>query len=364
MFPNLRSITVAICASIVALTCGFGLFAAFRVNHEPLGRLAAGASALQLNAGAAPEVTAALAAGESPPPRFGMTAPPIVTAAESVPARQNDSPDSAAAATAADAAANAAEPAPATPYAEVPGVVTAARRDAAPSEPELDPASETTPTGTAATVEAPAQNVSEAPAAVEAPGVADAPAQTAAVVPPVEPQTAPAASPTEAQRELTAPAAIAAVTSDDAVAAPAPPAPAEPAGAAAVATPPGPEPNAQQAAVAPDATAPNAEAEPEESDDGKVTGKAAARKRAARARRIARARAYAQQPYTGVGRTIATAPSPAGAATFAQASLQPAPAVAPRRVVRVHHPRAPAPVAAKSTAVGGPLVSPDGHGDK
>ena len=34
MFPNFRLMIVAILASIVALSGGFGLFAAFRVNHD------------------------------------------------------------------------------------------------------------------------------------------------------------------------------------------------------------------------------------------------------------------------------------------------------------------------------------------
>ena len=41
----------AVVASVVALSCGFALFAAFRVNHEPLSRLATGAAPLQLAAG-------------------------------------------------------------------------------------------------------------------------------------------------------------------------------------------------------------------------------------------------------------------------------------------------------------------------
>ena len=40
MFPNVRLLIVALVASVVALSCGFALFAAFRVNHEPLSRLA------------------------------------------------------------------------------------------------------------------------------------------------------------------------------------------------------------------------------------------------------------------------------------------------------------------------------------
>jgi hypothetical protein len=48
MFPNVRLLAGALFASVVALCCGFGIFAAFRVNHEPLSRLPANTVALQL----------------------------------------------------------------------------------------------------------------------------------------------------------------------------------------------------------------------------------------------------------------------------------------------------------------------------
>ncbi len=51
MFPNIRLMIAAIVASIVALSCGFGVFAAFRVNHEPLVRLPPVSAPLQLIAG-------------------------------------------------------------------------------------------------------------------------------------------------------------------------------------------------------------------------------------------------------------------------------------------------------------------------
>src|ERR1700675_2710906 len=51
MFPNVRLLIAAVVASIVALSCGFAMFAAFRVNHEPLSRLATGTAPLQLAAG-------------------------------------------------------------------------------------------------------------------------------------------------------------------------------------------------------------------------------------------------------------------------------------------------------------------------
>jgi hypothetical protein len=48
MFPNMRLFVGALLASVVTLCCGFGVFAAFRVNHEPLSRLPADTVALQL----------------------------------------------------------------------------------------------------------------------------------------------------------------------------------------------------------------------------------------------------------------------------------------------------------------------------
>jgi hypothetical protein len=48
MFPNVRLLIAALLASVVALSCGFGVFAALGVNRDPLAQLPAGATALQL----------------------------------------------------------------------------------------------------------------------------------------------------------------------------------------------------------------------------------------------------------------------------------------------------------------------------
>ena len=48
MFPNFRLMIAAVAASVVALSCGFGVFAALRVNHEPLARLPPATAPLQL----------------------------------------------------------------------------------------------------------------------------------------------------------------------------------------------------------------------------------------------------------------------------------------------------------------------------
>src|SRR5260370_19658505 len=48
MFPNFRLLVVAVLAAIAGIACGLGLFATFRVNHEPLARFAEGGPPLQL----------------------------------------------------------------------------------------------------------------------------------------------------------------------------------------------------------------------------------------------------------------------------------------------------------------------------
>jgi hypothetical protein len=50
MFPNVRLQIVALFVSVVALSFGFGVFAAFRVNHEPLAQIPASAAPLPLEA--------------------------------------------------------------------------------------------------------------------------------------------------------------------------------------------------------------------------------------------------------------------------------------------------------------------------
>jgi hypothetical protein len=48
MFLNVRLLVVAVLAAIAGITCGLGLFATFRVNHEPLARFSEGGPPLQL----------------------------------------------------------------------------------------------------------------------------------------------------------------------------------------------------------------------------------------------------------------------------------------------------------------------------
>src|SRR5438874_3299273 len=69
MFPNVRLLVVAVLAAIAGIACGLGLFATFRVNHEPLARFAEGGPPLQLafdklapNLAAMPDTAAPVAA--------------------------------------------------------------------------------------------------------------------------------------------------------------------------------------------------------------------------------------------------------------------------------------------------------------
>lgn len=85
MFPNFRLLIAAVCASIAVLSFGFGLFAALRVSHEPLGRVSAGTEALQLVADRAAPVVAALAAGEVSGVRVETIPPQAVDVTASLP---------------------------------------------------------------------------------------------------------------------------------------------------------------------------------------------------------------------------------------------------------------------------------------
>lgn len=75
MFPNVRLLIAAMIASVVALTCGFGIFAAFRVNHEPWVRLPSGSAPLRLAADNGASLS--VAAGEPFGHRFQIGEPPV-----------------------------------------------------------------------------------------------------------------------------------------------------------------------------------------------------------------------------------------------------------------------------------------------
>jgi hypothetical protein len=64
MFPNVRLLVAAMIVSVVAVSCGFAVFAAFRVNHEPLAGLPSATAPLQLLASLSPSPPITVAAVE------------------------------------------------------------------------------------------------------------------------------------------------------------------------------------------------------------------------------------------------------------------------------------------------------------
>lgn len=191
MFPNVRLMIAAVAASVLALCCGFAMFAAFRVNHEPLSRLATGNAPLQLAADSTAPSVVALAAG----PPFGARFELIQT--QTSPAAAAASPVAAT-----GPAMAAAAPAQAAAAAQAPATVPEAKQDdaiVAPPEPPvavavaattdtaaIDPAPEqAAPAEQAASVEQPAPGAQAASAEQSAPAeqaaAAEQPTQTAAM---------------------------------------------------------------------------------------------------------------------------------------------------------------------------------------
>jgi hypothetical protein len=87
MFPNVRLMTAAMLASVVALICGFGLFAAFRVSHDPLVRLPPAVTAMQLIAENAARLSTTVVPGEPFDRRFQIGAAPNIKENVNLPAR-------------------------------------------------------------------------------------------------------------------------------------------------------------------------------------------------------------------------------------------------------------------------------------
>jgi hypothetical protein len=170
MFPNVRLMIAAVVASVVALSCGFGLFAAFRVNHEPLSRLATGAAPLQLAAGnpmpsaampadsfgnrfPSPQADVAGAAAEATPPQpehDDSVEPPSAVASTTAPAIDADQPASPAPVAQAPAAEPDAKPdevaaAPSEPPPATPSEPPPAATETAVTEPQAEPAAAAEP---------------------------------------------------------------------------------------------------------------------------------------------------------------------------------------------------------------------------
>src|ERR1700722_5304642 len=96
MFPGVRLLIMAVMASVVTLVCGFGIFAAFRVNHEPLSRLSNITAQSQLVADNATPHPMRIAGGEAFGPRFQVSEALIASVTAGPPAPKPDDADGAA----------------------------------------------------------------------------------------------------------------------------------------------------------------------------------------------------------------------------------------------------------------------------
>lgn len=255
MFPNVRFMIAAVVASIVTLVGGFGLFANFRVSHEPLNRLAGGAPPLQL---AADSTAPSAVTGDSFGPRFQVIQTQIAGTAAAPPPTHDDNTALSATETAPVAAVEpkpspAESPEQATPVAPTPAAAPDAKQDdvaARANESPSEPQSESPPT-TTDTAAAPPSESASPPApqttAVESPAEpVSAAADTTATVTPADPAPAaelpPQQPPTQQADQDAKPDTAAAVT---------PPAP--PIATAPTTTAPTPPAAAPEAAPAPPA---------------------------------------------------------------------------------------------------------------
>src|ERR1700734_1806344 len=209
MFPNVRLMIAAVVASVVALICGFALFAAFRVNHEPLSRPATGPAPLQLAAGNPIPSVGPPAPADSFGNRFPLNDGGAVGASAQATPQQPDHdnsvepPSAVAITTTTVPEAESAEPAQPAPVAQAPAAEPDAKPDevaATPSEPPPPTPSEPPPAATentatqppaepAASAEpvaptAPPQQASQEPNQEPNPDTKPATATTAAAVPP------------------------------------------------------------------------------------------------------------------------------------------------------------------------------------
>jgi hypothetical protein len=86
MFPNVRLMIAATLASVVALICGFGVFAVFHVGHEPLVRLPAATAPLQLVADNVARSAAGFVSSDAFDTRLAVNTQPNAAEAANAPA--------------------------------------------------------------------------------------------------------------------------------------------------------------------------------------------------------------------------------------------------------------------------------------
>ncbi len=329
MFPNVRLMIAAIFASVVVLICGFGMFAVFRVGHEPLVRLPPATAPLQLIAHGAATPSQVVAAGEPFDRRFQISEPQSAGEATASPLRKRDRHDGVESGPAA-----AAVPEPGAAAAVGTEAVGGSTESAAsPAAPPIEEFGVRTVTPTA---DAHARVASEPAPAPAAAADADAPplSQKAAVA--------------EAGRETTPPGAAEATGE---------PAAAVPPGVAAI------EPPTDQALAA-EQTKPESELAPASvtkaaQEAAHKTVRKAAVKGTKRTRVAARTyRARRQRAGTVAQSDTQTINQNS---TSAQPNFRTAPQAFQTQPARVRRSRVTSRTAKTSSAVGGPLVSPTGH---
>jgi hypothetical protein len=173
MFPNVRLMIAAVVASVVALSCGFAMFAAFRVNHEPLSRLAAGAAPLQLAAGNPTPGVAMPMPADSFGNRFPLKeADSAGASAEATPRQPEhddnvEPPSAVASITATGPATDAAEPAQPAPVAQAPAAMPDVRPDEVAVAPSESPPAVSSEAPPAASITVATEPPREQPASAE-----------------------------------------------------------------------------------------------------------------------------------------------------------------------------------------------------
>jgi hypothetical protein len=329
MLPNVRLVIAAMFATVVALICGFGMFAAFRVSHEPLVRLPTATASLQLAAANTAKLSLAFAPGEPTGRRVAIAAPPSVTLPSGPPAPGPELGNDA------DTG---------------PGAVTAAP-EPGPAEVEEAASAAGEPKEQAAAPAAPAAPVAELPSA-ETIGLAASNPMPA--VPASEPEPAPRSAETAPAPELRSAAQVA-----ETLPALADPVPA--AGEAAPETKPSiaAEPPAEPASVSEVAAFAPLKSPPLPPERPKLDPQAEAPSDAAPGanKKAKQTRAAAKLRFVGrdYGAQYSYSRSFDQTSGYAQAYYQTVPQVTqpvPRRFVRVHHAKTKASVA----ATGGPYV--------
>jgi DNA polymerase III gamma/tau subunit len=131
MFPNGRLVIVAMLASVVAVSCGLGVFAAFRINHQPFTRLQSADPPLQLVFGSGAPAPVRDVSAAPFGVRFLLNAPVAVPETVSVVSvQQEPTPAADAAVPASQPEAAAGTDSPSTVTAEAPAAAVSADQDA------------------------------------------------------------------------------------------------------------------------------------------------------------------------------------------------------------------------------------------